>query len=121
MINRLDKLGEVIREGAPAEVLYDLGRGEERSELLVVFIDGENIVATRIDSSPQIRLSRDDRGLLMDISDSGEGDRYSYTNLRSTGATFEPPNHPKYELGDLLINLEGERKLALSQYLRAEA
>lgn len=122
MINRLDKLGEIITRGEPAEVLYDLGQGEERTELLVTYSDGKSRITDRIASSPLIQLSIDKDGILMDITDSDENaDAYSYKNLRPDGAIFKQPTHPPYELGDLVISLdEGKRKLAISQFLRSE-
>ena len=125
-INRLEELGEIIERGEPTEVLYDLGEGEERTELLVTYTDGSNNYSSRIASSPQIRLYEDESGTLMDITDSNEnGDRYSYRNLRPLGAEFEMPSRPSDEsgydeLGNLTINLEGGRQLGISQYAREE-
>jgi len=119
-VNRLEELGKIIRDGKPAEVLYDLGKGRERTELLVTYIDGDSRVTDRIASSPQVRIYEEDGRPLMDISDSDkDADSYSYKNLRPRGAVFEPPTHPPYELGDLVIDLgENNRKLAISQYSR---
>ena len=100
-VNGLEELGEIIRRGQPAEVLYDLGEGEERTELLVTYIDGDSRTTNRIASSPQIRLYKDGGGTLMDITDPDEnGDGYAYRNLRPRGAVFEQPNHPPHELGE---------------------
>ncbi|HEA46164.1 MAG TPA: hypothetical protein ENH99_00055 [Candidatus Pacearchaeota archaeon] len=120
-VNNLEELGEMIELGMPAEVLYDLGKGKERTELLVTSIDRESRMTNRIASSPLIRLHRDESGTLMDITDSDEDkDRYSYKNLRPLKADFEQPTHSPYELGDLTITLEGGRQLGISQYARAE-
>ena len=76
-VNRLEELGEIIREGKPAEVLYDLGKGKERTEALVTYIDGDSRISDRITSSPLIRLYEDNGGISMDITDSdGNADGY---------------------------------------------
>ena len=124
-VNRLEELGEIIERGQPAEVLYDLGEGEERTELLVTYIDGNNRT-TRIASSPKIRLYEDKSGTLMDITDSDEGaNRYSYRSLRPLGAEFEMPSRPSdesgyEELGDLTVNLKSGGILGISHYARGE-
>ena len=124
-VNRLEELGEIIELGEPIEVLYDLGEGRERTELLVTYIDGNSRTTNRIVSSPQIRLYKNKSGTLMDITDSDEAtDRYSYRGLRPLGAEFEMPSRPPdelgYELGDLEINLGEGRQLGISQYAREE-
>lgn len=124
-VNRLEELGGIIRERKPTEVLYDLGEGEERTELLITYIDGNSRITDRIASSPQIRLYRDKGGILIDITDSDKAaDRYSYNGLRPLGAEFEMPSRPSdelgYELGDLTVDLEGGRQLGISQYAREE-
>lgn len=120
-VNRLEELGEIIGLGEPTEVLYDLGKGEGRTELLVTYIDGDSRTTNRIASSPQIRLYEDRKGTLMDITDSDKNsDGYAYRNLRPREAVFEQPNHPPHELGDLTVNLEGGRILGISQYAREE-
>jgi len=133
MINTLFQLGRVMIEGKPTEELYDLGKGEKRSELLVTRIDGDTNVTDRIASSPLVKVTRDDKGVLVDITDSGEDidvrpseaeeyvRGYAYRGLRPCKAVLEPTEHPQYELGDLLIDLEGGKKLAISQYLREAA
>ncbi len=120
-VNRLDELGEIIGFGEPTEVLYDLGEGKERTELLVTYIDGNSRTINRIASSPQVRLYKDKSGTLMDITDSDENaDRYAYKNLRPLGTDFEQPTHPPYELGDLTVDLGEGRQLGISQYAREE-
>ena len=120
-VNRLEELGEIIREGKPAKVLYDLGKGKERTEALVTYIDGDSKIVNRIASSPLIRLYEDNGGISMDITDSDKNaDVYSYKGLRPHGAVFEKPVHTPYELGNLVIDLEDSRKLAISPYARAE-
>ena len=121
-VNRLEELGEIIREREPTEVLYELGKeGKERTELLLTCIDGSSRITERIASSPLIKLYGDNGEILMDITDSDRNaDVYSYRGLRPLGAVFEPPIHAPYELGDLIVDLEGSRKLAISQYAREE-
>ncbi len=121
-LNRLDELGEVITRGEPAEVLYGLGQGEERTECIFTYRAGGVEVVSRIDSSPLVKLYRAKDGILMDITDSnGSSDKYSYKGLRPNGAIFEQPTHPAYELGDLVINLRGDdSELAISQFFRSE-
>ncbi len=120
-INKLEELGEMIRKRNPTEVLYDLGKGEEKTELLVTYIDENTKVTNRIASSPQIKLYSENNKTLMDISDSdNNADRYFYKNLTPCNATFESPTHPPYELGDLAVDLGEGKLLGISQYLRAE-
>ena len=124
-VNRLEELGGIIREGKPTEVLYDLGEGDERTELLVTHIDGSSRTTNRITSFPQIRIYRNEGRTLMDITDSDEAaDRYSYNGLRPIGAEFETSSRPSdelgYDLGDLTVDLEGGRQLGISQYARGE-
>ena len=120
-VSRLEDLGKIIKRGEPAEVLYELGEGRERTELLVTYIDGSNRITDRIASSPLIQLCRDSDGISMDITDSDKNaDKYSYRGLRPNGAVFEPPTYPPYELGDLDIGLDKGKKLGISQYLRAK-
>lgn len=120
-VSRLEELGEIIREREPTEVLYDLGKGEERTELLVTHINEKSSITNRIASSPLIKLYGDNGEILMDITDSNRNtDGYSYRGLRPRGAVFEPPAHPPDELGDLVIDLDKGEKLAISQYARVE-
>jgi len=120
-INELEKLGEVIERGEPAEVLYGLGEGRNRTELLVTYIDGSRRITDRIASPPLIKLYGNNGAVSMDITDSDENaDRYAYRNLRPLGAVFEQPTHPPYELGDLEIDLGEGKKLGISQYAREE-
>ena len=120
-VNTLEDLGEIIERGEPAEVLYDLGKGEERTEVLMTHFGRNGKTVTRTASSPLITLSKDNGGISMDIIDSDrDANGYSYRNLRPQGAVFEQPTYKPDELGDLVINLEdlGER-LVISQYSRA--
>ena len=118
-VNRLEELGKVIERGVPTEVLYDLGEGEERTELLVTYIDWKSRITDRIASSPLINIYRNNGEILMDITDSDRNaDGYLYRGLRPRGAVFEPPTHPLYELGDLEIDLGEGKKLGISQYVR---
>ena len=118
-VNRLEDLGEVIERGEPAEVLYDLGKGKERTEALVTYIDGNSRMHDRITSSPLIKLCKANGGISMDITDSNQNaDGYSYTGLRPQGVVFGKPTYPPYELGDLAIDLGEGKQLAISQYLR---
>ena len=120
-VNRLEELGAIIRKREPTEVLYDLGEGEERTELLMTYIDGDSRATNRIASSPLIKLYRSKGGISMDITDSDRNaDGYSYKNLRPQGAVFEQPDNPPYELGDFEINLGEDRRLGISQYAREE-
>jgi len=118
-VNTPEELGVVIREGKPIEVLYDLGEGEKRTELLVTYIDGESRISDRIASSPLIKLCEKDGGISMDITDSDKkADRYSYKNLTPRGAVFEAPDHPQYDLGSLAIDLGEGGELGISQFYR---
>lgn len=120
-VNSLEKLGKIINSGKSDKMIYDLGKGEERTEILVTYIDGNTRVSDRIDSSPLVQLSQTEEGISMDISDSNENsDGYSYKNLKPSNAIYEQPTHSPYELGDLVINLERNKQLAISQYQRAE-
>ena len=123
-VNNLEKLGEIIERREPAEVLYELGEGRERTELLVTYIDGDSRITNRIASPPLTQLRRDNDEVSMDFTDSDKAaDRYFYRGLRPRGTVFEMPSRPSdelgYELGDLAINLKGGRTLGISQYLRA--
>ena len=119
-VNRLEELGEIIREGKPAEVLYDLGKGKERTEALVTYNDGNIETYNRITSSPLIKLYEDNGGISMDITDSDQNaDGYSYTGLRPQGVVFGQPKNPPYELGDLAIDLGEGKQLAIAPYLRS--
>jgi hypothetical protein len=122
-VNALEELGAIIKREEPRTVLYDLGEGEERTELLVTSIDGDSRATNRIASSPQVTLYRSNSRTLMDITDSDkDADRYSYRNLKPQGTVFEPSTlteEPNDELGDLVIELEGNRQLAISQYRRS--
>lgn len=98
-----------------------MGKGKERTELLVTYIDNESKVTTRIASSPLIRIYEAEGKVLMDINDSNEGeDRYAYTNLKPQGAVFTNPDYPGQELGDLEIALGENRKLGITQFYRRE-
>lgn len=63
-------LGLEIVRGEPAEMLYRLGEGRERTELLLTHMDGNNRYSARIDSPPKITLRRENGRTLMDITDS---------------------------------------------------
>jgi hypothetical protein len=114
MTKRIDNpedLAGVINERKPADVLYDLGKGEKRTELIVTHVDGDSRVSHRVNSDPLIRLYGDNGALSMDITDSNENnDGYSYRNLKPQGATFNNPDYPQYEVGGLEVDL-GEGKL----------
>ncbi len=121
MTNQLQNLGELINEGKSTDLLYDLGKGKEKTELLITLIDGESKAIARIESSPRVSLTSIVEGeTSMDITDSNKGDKYCYKNLKPTGAVFEPSKHPPYELGDLAINLDGGKVLGISHYVRPE-
>ena len=120
-INTLRELQRIIESAEPREFLYDLGEGENRTELLATYMDGSSSAVNRITSSPVFSFYEADDGLAMDIRDSDQNaDGYSYDNLRPRGAVFMPPDNPPHELGDLVIDLQDNRKLALSQYERKE-
>ena len=119
-VNTLENLSEIIERGEPAEVLFDLGEGRERTELLVTQSDGSSRATNRISSSPRIKLYRGADGeLLMDFADSDErADRYSYIGLTPRGAVYESPtcpDNPHDELGDLSIG-----NVHVSHYKRPE-
>ena len=116
------ELGDVINARKPSEVLYDLGEGERRTELLVTHLDGDNIISSdRIAISPRIRLYEEAGEISMDFIPSGRDvEGRPYKDLRLQGANFEQPNHPKYELGDLAIDLGKGRQLVITQFYRAE-
>ncbi len=116
-----EELGAVIRERKPTEVLYDLGEGGKRTELIVTYMDGKSKISDRIASSPLIKLCEQEGNISMDITDSDtNADRYSYKNLRPKDATFGKPEHPDYDLGDLDIDLGEGRQLGISQFYRQE-
>ena len=118
-VNNPEELGDIINEGKPTEVLYDLGEGKKRTELIVTYMDGESRISGRIVSSPLVKLCEKNGYTSMDIVDSDKNaDGYSYRDLTPKGAIFEKPDHPLYELGDLTIDLGGERKLGISQFYR---
>ncbi|MAG07625.1 hypothetical protein CMI46_02315 [Candidatus Pacearchaeota archaeon] len=101
--------------------MYNLGEGEERTELLVTYIDGDSKISDRIASSPRIKLYKENEEVCMDITDSDRvSDRYEYTKLKPLNAVFEQPEHPDYELGDLTINLPEGKLLGISQFYREE-
>ena len=55
----------------------------------------------------------------MEITDSNEGaDGYTFRGLKPNGADFEPPEHEVYDLGCLVIGLDGDKTLAISQAFR---
>ena len=119
-VNNPQDLGNLIREGKPTEILYDLGNGEERTELLVTsWYEGEDSrISHRIKSSPLVKLSKENGETLMDITDSDlDADSYSYEGLRPRKVVYGQPNHSQ-ELGDLEIYLEGGKRLGISQFYR---
>ena len=118
-INRLEELGDVIKKGNPTEVLYGLGKGSKRTELQVTHVNGSTKISNRIASSPRFRLYRGKREILMDITDSDEdADCYTFRGLKPNGVDFEPPKHEEYDLGCLVIGLDGDNTLAISHALR---
>ena len=120
-VTELEDLGERINSGTPAEILYDLGEGEKRTELLVSYIDKETNVSQRITSPPRISLRVANGRTLMDITDSDSNtDGYRYENLTPQGATYEEQEHPPYELGNLAIDLGEGKRLGISPYFRSE-
>lgn len=129
MIKRVDNpqdLGNLIDEGKPVDVEYDLGEGEKRTELIVTYTDGASVISHRIASSPLVRLYEDSGEVYMDITDSNTStDAYSYGNLTPREAVFELPHRPKdesgYELGDVAIDLGNGRELGFSQFYRKAA
>ncbi len=121
-VNKLEEVGEIIGEGKPVEILYDLGKEGGRTELLVTYVDGGSRVSDRITSSPLIKLCENKGGISMDITDSNQNaDGYSYTGLRPQGVVFRQPENPPYELGDLAIDIGEGRQLAIAPYYRMES
>ena len=117
-VNNLEKLGEIIRGSEATKVLYDLGEGKGRTELLVTHMAGDSRMSHRVSSSPLVRLYGDG---LMDIVDSDKGnDAYSYLKLKPVGVEFTVGENQPYELGDLVVDLEGGSRLAIAQFVRAE-
>ncbi len=91
-VNNLEKLTQIIKEGKPVEVLFDLGKGEKRTELLVTYLEDSIKISDRIASPPLIKLCLADSGVSIDIEDSDKHlDRYSYRNLRPQRTVFEQP------------------------------
>lgn len=120
-VTRLEDLGEIIERGEPVEALYDLGKGEERKEVLVTLTDGDVKITNRITSSPLFELCKANGGTSMNITDSNRNaDGYAYS-LTPQGAVFEQPDHPPYELGSLAIDLGKGKQLGISPYYRAAA
>jgi hypothetical protein len=144
-VNRLDELGVEIVRGEPTEVLYDLGQGDDRTELLLTYMDGKDSYSARVNASPVITLRKDGGGTLIDITDikgealrdtddshgtsirvldsHGDTVQNPYRNLRLSherAAVLDQPENPPYELEDLLVRLEDNRTLAISQYARPE-
>tara|TARA_Y100000310_G_C20647840_1_gene797652 strand:- start:1481 stop:1870 length:390 start_codon:yes stop_codon:yes gene_type:complete len=125
-VNNPKELGAVINEEYQGDILYDLGEGGKRTELIVTHVDeslGENKVvkSDRIAYSPLIRLYEDNEGILIDVTDSDSEPLYE--GLRPQEAIFEDPEHPDYELGDLQINLNsnGNEYLGITQFYRSAA
>jgi len=119
-VKTLEQLGDVLGRGEPGEVIYDLGEGRERTELLLTYIDGNRKITDRIESSLLITLSEDDHGIIsMEIIDSDKkADGYLYRGLIPQGVDFEPPTYPPYDLGYLVVDLEDDRKLTFCPYFR---
>ncbi len=114
-----EELGAIINERKPTEVIYDLGEGKKRTELILTYMDGRSKISDRIASSPLIKLCAQNGAVSMDITDSDtNADRYSYKNLTPKGAVFETPDHPSYDLGNLAIDLGEGRQLGISQFYR---
>ncbi len=118
-VNRLDDLGKLITEGTPLEVIYDLGQGKDRTELLVTHLREDTYLTNRISSSPRIRLYQGKNGTLMDFEDSNmDADSYSYKALTPQKAIYSAPEHFPHDRGDLEIPLGNGRTLGISQYER---
>jgi hypothetical protein len=119
-INNLRAFGEMINTGEPREVMYDLGEGPEKTELIITYIDGDKKVSERITSPPLVRLYSTADKTSMDITDLDSNPiNDSYINLRPQKATFEDPDHPPHELGDLTVELEGDNVLGITQFQRS--
>ncbi len=120
-LRKLEDLEGAINKREPANILYDLGHNQERTELLVTYIDEETRVSERITTSPLVKLSVVEGKVLMDITDSDtSADKYKYANLTPENATYEAPEHPAYESGSLAISLGRGRMLGISQFYREE-
>ena len=117
-VDDLQKLGEVVRAGKPVEVDYALGDGEEKTELIVTYLDGCRRISSRVASSPRIRLHKYRGRTLMDL----KTEECSYEGLRPNGVEFEPPIYSQGDLGTLVVDLNrrGTRRLTLAQCARAE-
>lgn len=125
-VNNPEELSNVMRDGYQGDVLYDLGEGEKRTELIVTHVDenlGEDrvIKSDRIASPLQIRMQRSEDGR-MSMDFTHQKGKPLYENLRPKWAIYTAPNYPEYELGDLQINLNenGSKYLGITQFYRAE-
>ena len=121
-VNKLEEIAKIIGKREPTEIVYDLGQGKERIELLVTSIDegSKTNISHRITSSPLIRLYQSGKEILMDITDSNKkSDAYSYNGLAPKGVILGEPKNPGYELPDLEIDLGNNKKLGISPYFRS--
>ena len=124
-VNNPEELSTIMRDGYQGDVLYDLGEGEKRTELIVTHVDenlGEDrvIKSDRIASPLQIRMQRSEGGMSMDFTH--QDGKPLYENLRPKWAIYTAPDYSDYELGDLQINLntEGSEYIGITQFYRAE-
>jgi hypothetical protein len=139
------KLATMLARGESEELSYELGEGEERTGLLLTYVDGsdeKNNYSARVELSPNVRQYRDGGRTLVDITDSN-GDTLMdvddsngtskhitnsygivqdpFRNLKLSNppkTTLEPSDSP-YEIGALVVDLEGG-KLAVAPYSRKE-
>ena len=108
-IDNLRELGDVINRGEPAEVIYDLGKGEDRTGLIVTlreraedgFREGFN-VSNRVNDSPLIKWYESAGETAMDITDPTDNE-FEYRGLRPKRAEFQELDNPPYEKGDLEV------------------
>ena len=117
-VKNLEKLAEIINNGAPVEVLFDLGEGTNRSVSYITYIDGKTTISDRIESSPKIRMYNEEGITFMDITD--PTDKYQYEGLTPQGAVFEESSNPPYDLGDLTVDLGEGKTLGITHFYRPE-
>ncbi len=120
VIRNPKELSRIINEGKPTNVLYDLGKGPDRTELMVTHFCKGGEFLQRIASSPLIKLCEMEGGLSMDITDSNPTDLYSYRNLTPHNAVYGKPEYPRDEVGDVRIDLGEGETLGITQIYRRE-
>ncbi len=127
MINKLDELSELIKKGEPFEDEYDLGRGKDKTDLLLVYLeDGREVAYDRALSNPAISLHGVGDDAQINMSYNGiESENPFKESIRPQRVTYEFPENSQGQngeggKGELHIDWDENKRFTIAQYSRPD-